>query len=106
MRGVSCCLALLFLLAQAVGARAQGLAGDLGLRYNYQRANASVGECGCFSLEGAALDASWKSAFLTRHLGLPHSAAFSLAVDVSGVHTDQVGSANYGLSMTTFTAGK
>jgi len=84
-------------LALASSARAQAVPGTVNFRFSEQVSNAPAGTCGCFALEGAAVDAAWG------HVGA--GASFSLAADAGVEHTNSVGDAPYGLTLTTIMAG-
>lgn len=85
-------------LGLASAARSQVIPGSVNVRYSQQVSNTPPGGgCGCFTLEGAAADADWG------HTG--PGAGLSLAADVGVEHTGSVGSAPYGLTLTTLTAG-
>jgi opacity protein-like surface antigen len=95
------CIALVSWLCLALGtaAQAQLLPRDAGLRYGEQVSNAPAGSCGCFTLQGAAADATWKLGPLSSALQL------RLAADIGVEHTGNVNHAGYGLTLSTFTAG-
>jgi hypothetical protein len=86
-------------LALAATAQAQILPRDASLRYSEQISNGSAGNCGCFTLQGAAADANWDLGPMisTIHLGL--------AADAGVEHTSNVNNAGYGLTLSTFAAG-
>jgi hypothetical protein len=99
-KGLILAIALLSFGLTAV-ARSQVLPGEVNIRYSEQISNAPPGNCGCFELEGAAVDAAWGAS----SVGIAHGAGFALAVDAGVEHTGSVGSAPYGLTLTTVTAG-
>lgn len=72
----------------------------INLRYSAQISNAPAGTCGCFALQGGAIDAAWK---LFR-LG-SKGPALGFVADVDAVHTATVSNAPYGLTLSTFTFG-
>jgi hypothetical protein len=87
-------------LGLALAAQAQVVPGTLNLRYTEQISNGPAGSCGCFGLEGFQADAGWWLKDLSAGgMGL------SLAADAGVVHTGSEGSAPYGLTLTTVTAG-
>lgn len=101
MQRTATALAAALLLGMACAAHAQLTPGTINLRYNQQVSNGPAGSCGCFGLEGFAADAGWRfnAPGLGKHVGL------GAAADLSVVHTGSEGSAPYGLTLTTLTAG-
>jgi peptidoglycan-associated lipoprotein len=95
------CFALVSLLCLGLvtAVQAQVLPQDVGLRYSEQISNSPAGSCGCFTLQGGAADAAWNLGPLSSALHL------RLAIDVGAEHTGNVNNANYGLTLSTFTAG-
>jgi opacity protein-like surface antigen len=91
------CALLCFVLTAA--AQAQVLPRETGLRYSEQVSNGPTGSCGCFTLQGAAVDGYWNLGHITRTLHL------GLAADVAVENTRSVNNAGYGLTLSTFTAG-
>jgi len=101
MKKTAISIVALLCSALACGAQAQINPGTANLRFNEQVSNAPPGTCGCFGLAGVAGDAAWNLfAF-----GTSHRAGLGVAGDVGVVHTGQVNGADYGLTLTTFTAG-
>jgi hypothetical protein len=98
MKKTAISLVALLYLAIACGAQAQIIPGTANFRFSEQVSNAPAGTCGCFGLAGAAGDAAW-NLFSLRGSGL------GLAGDLGVVHTGRVNGGNYGLTLTTFTAG-
>ncbi len=88
-------------LALASSACAQAVPGTVNFRFSEQISNAPAGNCGCFGLEGAAVDADGRIA----GAGAAHGKMFSLAADGGVEHTGAVADAPYGLTLTTLTAG-
>jgi peptidoglycan-associated lipoprotein len=101
MRKTAITLVALFCLALAGDAHAQTVPGAVNFRYSEQVSNAPPGDCGCFGLEGAAVDAAWNLISLDGWRG----AGLGLAADFGVVHAGQVNGAGYGLTLTSFTAG-
>ncbi len=99
-KGLISAIALLS-LGLTAAARSQVVPGEVNVRYSEQISNAPPGNCGCFGLEGAAVDAAWGAS----GVGIARGAAFALAVDAGVEHAGSVGSAPYGLTLTTVTAG-
>jgi hypothetical protein len=95
------CIALLSLLCLTLmtAAQAQLLPRDAGLRYGEQVSNSPAGNCGCFTLQGVAADATWNLGHLSSALHL------RLAADVGVEHTGNVNNAGYGLTLSSFAAG-
>lgn len=93
------CLALVCGAHAQAASQAQSAAGSVNIRYSEQVSNAPPGTCGCFGLEGVAGDVAWVPS-----LGL-HGAGVGVAADLGVVHTGQVAGGNYGLTLTTITAG-
>jgi hypothetical protein len=81
--------------------RSQVVPKSVNVRFSEQISNAPPGGCGCFELEGGAVDAAWGAP----DAGMVHGAIFTLAADAGIEHTGSVGSAPYGLTLTTVTAG-
>jgi opacity protein-like surface antigen len=92
-------LVSLLTLALAAGAQAQVLPRDASLRYSEQLSNGSAGNCGCFTLQGAAADANWSLGHITNALHL------GLAADAGIEHTGNANGAGYGLTLLTLAAG-
>lgn len=67
---------------------------DAGVAYNYVRSNASVGDCGCFSLNGGS---GWVGFNLTRSIGIVGEIASQHASGINGTGAD--------LTLTSFLAG-
>ena len=66
----------------------------IGIRYSATRAHSPPGSCGCFLLQGAALDAA-----------LPLVSRFSAAIEIAGDHAGVVPSTTRPLSTLTLLAG-
>ena len=81
--------------AQAVDAARSGAHAELALEYNYVRANAGPGECGCFNLNGGSATFAWPV----------RSGSFALAGDASITHAGAISSNGYSLTLSAFTAG-
>jgi len=101
MKKTAVSLVALLSVAIACGAQAQITPGAANLRFSEQVSNAPPGTCGCFGLAGFAGDAAWN----LFSLGSSHGVGLGLAGDLGVVHTGQVSGQNYGLTLTTFTAG-
>ena len=101
MKKTAISLLALLCMALARGAQAQIIPGTANLRFSEQVSNAPAGTCGCFGLEGFAGDAAWN----LFSLGTGHSTGLGIAGDFGVVHTGQVNGGNYGLTLTTLTAG-
>jgi hypothetical protein len=101
MKKTAISLIALLCFALACGAQAQINAGTANLRFSEQVSNAPPGTCGCFGLAGVEGDATWN----LFSLGASHRAGLGVAGDLGVVHTGQVNGADYGLTLTTFTAG-
>ncbi|MGA8744095.1 MAG: outer membrane beta-barrel protein [Terracidiphilus sp.] len=101
MKRTAISLLALLSLALACGAQAQINPGTANLRFSAQVSNAPPGTCGCFGLEGVAGDAAWN----LFSLGTSRGVGLGVAGDLGVVHTGQLNGANYGLTLTTFTAG-
>jgi len=86
-------------LSPLAAAQAQIAPASIGLRYSEQVSNGPAGACGCFTLRGTALDASWNVGYSTPVLRL--SAAFDAALE----NTTNENGVGYGLTLSTFTAG-
>jgi peptidoglycan-associated lipoprotein len=92
-RRLGYCLAALLLSAAA--AQGQGLGGaEVSLGYNYMRANAPPGQCGCFNMNGLSGE------FAT---GLGHG--FSVVADVGGYHQGNVVSTGLSLWVVNYLFG-
>jgi hypothetical protein len=80
---------------------------ETGLRYSEQLSNGPAGDCGCFRLQGAAVDAYWR----IRHFQFLQTVdgsgdgRFGIAADIGVEHTGNVDGAGYGLTLATFNAG-
>jgi hypothetical protein len=99
MRKAEAVFAVLFLLGPLCVAQSLGIPQTVNVRYSAQISNSPAGSCGCFALQGVSGDAYW-------HLLKAGSVAgLGLAADAGTEHTNAVGSANYGLTLTTLTAG-
>jgi hypothetical protein len=95
------CIVFAALLCFALPAMAQNWLApqEAGLRYSEQFSNSPAGSCGCFTLQGLAADAYWKSGFRKGGTGL------GLAADIGLEHTGNIPGAGYGLTFSTFSAG-
>jgi outer membrane immunogenic protein len=71
---------------------------ELAVDYNYVRSNAPPDGCTCFSLNGGSAAFAWPIKPMS-------SGHFALVGDVSVTHADSITSANYSLTLSTFTAG-
>jgi hypothetical protein len=94
-------LAALLCLAPVCAAQSVAIPEAVNLRYSAQLSNAPPGTCGCFALQGIAADSYWKIAKASPG----HGMGLGLAADIGVQHTGSVGSADYGLTLTTLTAG-
>lgn len=92
-------LAALLCLPALCAAQSHGIPQTVNLRYSAQISNVSPGSCGCFTLQGVAGDAYWGLRTFHAPVGL------GLAADAGVEHAGTVGNANYGLTLTTVTAG-
>ena len=92
-------LVALLLMASPCAASAQLLPSEAGLRFSEQISNGPAGTCGCFNLQGAALDANWNLIHPAPNFRL------GLAFDATLENTGSVNGAAYGLTLSTFTAG-
>jgi hypothetical protein len=99
MRNVRSILAALLCLPALCAAQSHGIPQAFNLRYSAQISNASAGSCGCFALHGVAGDVYWG----LRNFHAPVS--FGLVADAGVEHTGTVGNADFGLTLTTLTAG-
>ena len=68
---------------------------EVALDYSYLHSNAPVGDCGCFNLNGGSATFAW----LFGHR------SFALVGDVTVAHADAISAGEYGLTLSTFTAG-
>jgi len=68
---------------------------EIALDYSYLRSNAPVGDCGCFNLNGGSTTFAWL--FGQRN--------FALVGDVTVAHANAITQGEYGLTLSTFTAG-
>lgn len=82
------------LVPAGVQAQARDTALDTSVRYVATEANAPPGSCGCFVLQGAAMDAS-----------VPLAPRFRVVVDLAGSTVSRVPSSPRGLSEITLLAG-
>lgn len=101
MQKAALILVALLCIALSAVAQSPAISATVGVRYSAQISNAPAGNCGCFSLQGGAVDASWNLA----KLGKKRSAALGLAADFGMERTASVNGAPYGLTLTTFAAG-
>lgn len=92
-------LAAFLFLTLTSAAQAQWLPSQAGLRYSAQISNGPAGDCGCFTLQGAAADLYWNLGPAKARLGV------GIAFDAGVEHTGDVNGAGYGLTLSTFTAG-
>lgn len=90
---------LLLLAGRSSVALAQGALDAVGVRYSAQISNGSAGNCGCFALQGVAMDAAWKALQLRPALQL------DLAADLSVQRTGNENGAGYGLTLASYTLG-
>ncbi len=98
------CIAIVafFCLLLASHAQAQAIIpSQVNLRYSEQISNGPAGQCGCFTLSGAAGDLYWN----ILHLPAGHGLGVGLAADAALEHTTNENGAGYGLTLTTLTAG-
>jgi len=98
-KAASIFLALMCLPLASV-AQSQAAPSTVNLRFSEQFSNAPPASCGCFGLEGVAADAAWNF--------VPASgkrAIVAFAVDAGVEHTGKVSNADYGLTLTTVSAG-
>jgi hypothetical protein len=94
--------ASLLCLALPSAALSQLIPSEAGIRYSEQISNAPPGGCGCFAMQGAAVDGYWKTrTFMPGKSPL----SFGLAADVAVENTSSVNGAPWGLTLSTFTAG-
>lgn len=98
-KAASIFLALMCLPLASV-AQSQAAPSTVNLRFSEQLSNAPPASCGCFGLEGVAADAAWD--FVPQSGKRPFAA---FAVDAGVEHTGKVSNADYGLTLTTITAG-
>jgi opacity protein-like surface antigen len=94
-------LAALLCLAPVCAAQSRAIPKAVNFRYSAQLSNSPPGTCGCFALQGFAADSYWKFANVSDSHGL----GVGLAADVGVEHTRSVGSADYGMTLTTLGAG-
>ncbi len=87
-------LPVFLFLAASAGAQVHDTSLQVGVRYVAIEANAPPGTCGCFFLQGAAMDAALPI--------LPHIRA---VVEVAGTTVDRVPTSTRGLSEITLLAG-
>ena len=99
MRKVWRSIAALILLTLALSAGAQLLPKQASFRYSEQLSNGPAGTCGCFTLQGAALDGYWKM------LSGGPDVQLGLVVDAGVENTGNVNGQGYGLTVSTYTAG-
>jgi outer membrane immunogenic protein len=93
MRTLVVLFLLTFILAVPLVAQ-QSSAVDVGLAYNFVRANVPPGVCACFSMNGGSVSAAWQ---LRPQL--------ALVGDVGAVHAGSIFSEGYDLTLTTFLFG-
>ena len=88
-------LSSILLLAGASGAAAQGTySGDAAAVYQWVRANAGPGECGCFGMNGGGISGPWN-----------FRGPWSAVVDVSSEFTGSAPLTGDSLTFTSFLAG-
>jgi hypothetical protein len=103
MPKVSICLAALLCLVLANAARAQLTPREAGFRYSEQISNTPPGNCGCFTMQGAAIDAYWN----IHQLKPEHRADLGLVADFGVEHTGNENGtgSGFGLTLTTLEGG-
>lgn len=74
---------------------------SVNVRYSEQISNGPAGSCGCFAMEGAAADVSWR----LLELGPEKKNVLGGIADVSVEHTGSIDGAHYGLTLTTLAFG-
>ena len=100
MKKISILAVMLALFASCCLAQSRILPAQVDVRYISQISNATVGSCGCFTMEGGGVDANWKLAgFQQQH------ALIGVVADFAADHTGKVNNADYGLTLSTFTFG-
>ncbi len=84
-------------------AQTQMLPTEVGFRYSAELSNARPGTCGCFTMQGAAVDLYWNLV----HSEPSHNtdSRVGLAADFGGENTGDVNGSGKGLTLTTFAAG-
>jgi hypothetical protein len=88
-------LATIFLFAGSTAAVAQeSYKGDVAATYEWVRANAGPGQCGCFGMNGGGLSASWN--FHDR---------WSLVADISAQNANRAPTAGSSLTLVSYLAG-
>ena len=78
-----------FAAAAAVSARAQRGGVDVGINYNYVRANAPPGSCGCFALNG----------------GINFSHSIGIVGEIASQHASNVSGSGSDLTLTSYLVG-
>jgi len=101
MQKIGTVLGALLYLAPVCAAQSGAIPEAVAIRYSAQLSNSPPGTCGCFALQGVAADSYWK---LVKVSG-SHGMGLGLAADFGVEHTRSVGSADYGLILTTLSAG-
>lgn len=69
---------------------------EVALDYNYIRANAPPGECGCFGLNGGSATFAWT---------VKPASHFSIVGDIGATHADSISRNKYDMTLGTFTVG-
>jgi hypothetical protein len=87
-KGCNILAAFLFLTLTSA-AQAQWLPSQASLRYSAQISNGPAGDCGCFTLQGAAGDLFWNLGPAEPRLGV------GIAFDAGVEHTGDVNGADY-----------
>jgi outer membrane immunogenic protein len=91
----------LLLLASAAAAQTRLIPREADVHFSEQIANGPAGNCGCFTMEGAAGDFAWT----LYHSGIERVTTLSAVADVSVEHTGNVNGAPFGLTLTSVVFG-
>lgn len=91
------------LLCWPIALHAQAVPAEIGLRYSLQASNGPAGDCGCFTLQGAAADLNWD--LLRTHAGGSLPVRLGMVFDAGLEHASKINGAGYGLTLSTFAAG-
>jgi hypothetical protein len=99
------CMTFIAVLGSALTSSGQSwiIPRETGLRYSEQLSNGPAGDCGCFTLQGAAADLFWSIGPF--HAAKSADGPFGVAVDIGMENTGSVDGAGYGMTLTTFAAG-
>ncbi len=89
------------LLTLPCAAQTKLVPAEANIRFSEQISNGPAGDCGCFTMQGAAGDFAWN----LYHPAVERAATLSAVADVSVEHTGNVNSTPYGLTLTSVVFG-